>query len=166
MEDETTSSGSRERGADMSSCPEKKRKGHIGRRGVLLLCGAALLSACTPTVLHHGYLPRKGDLEQLREGMTKAEVEALLGSPSTTATIDTVNDSYYYISSTTKQTAFLKPQEVDRRVLAIRFDRDGLVKSFAVYGLEDGQVVNISDRETPAAGKELGILASLFSRFK
>ena len=130
------------------------------------LGGISLLSACQPTVLHHGYLPRKGDLEQLREGMSKAEVEALLGSPSTTATIENVNDSYYYISSTMKQTAFLKPKEVDRRVLAIRFDRNGLVKSFAIYGLEDGQIVNISDRKTPAAGRELGILASLFARYK
>ena len=150
----------------MNACPEKKSRQPSGRRGFLLAAGAALLAACTPTVLHHGYLPRKGDLEQLREGMTKAEVEALLGSPSTTATIDTVNDSYYYISSTTKQTAFFQPKEVDRRVLAIRFDRDGRVKSFAVYGLEDGQVVNISDRKTPAAGKELGILASLFARYR
>ena len=150
----------------MTTCPEKKSAQSLARRGFLMLSGAALLAACTPTVLHHGYLPRKGDLEQLREGMTKAEVEALLGSPSTTATIDTVNDSYYYISSTVKQTAFLKPEEVERRVLAIRFDRDGRVKSFAVYGLEDGQVVNISNRKTPAAGKELGILASLFARYR
>ena len=136
------------------------------RRTMLTAALAVLLASCTASVMHHGYLPRKGDLEQLREGMTKAEVEALLGSPSTTATIDSLNDSYYYISSTTKQTAFLKPQEVDRRVLAIRFDRNGLVRSFAVYGLEDGRIVNISDRKTPAAGKELGILASLFRRFK
>ncbi len=141
------------------------RTGHT-RRAMLAAGLALLLASCTATVMHHGYLPRKGDLEQLREGMTKAEVEALLGSPSTTATIESLNDSYYYISSTTKQTAFLKPQEVDRRILAIRFDRNGMVRSFAVYGLEDGQIVNISDRETPAAGKEAGILASLFRRFK
>jgi len=157
------------RGAPARPCPAPQHHS-ASRRRMLKLLGAsgaaALLAACQPTVLHHGYLPRKGDLEQLREGMSKAEVEALLGSPSTTATIDTVNDSYYYISSTTKQTAFLKPQEVDRRVLAIRFNKAGLVKSFAVYGLEDGQVVNINDRETPAAGKELGILESIFSRYK
>ena len=136
------------------------------RRSVLAAGLALSLAACANTVMHHGYLPRKGDLQQLREGMTKAEVEALLGSPSTTATIDSLNDSYYYISSTTKQIAFLKPKEVDRRVLAIRFDRNGLVRSFAVYGLEDGRIVNINDRKTPAAGKELGVLASLFNRFK
>ena len=158
----------------MSDCPASFHRrasndapaGTPSRRMALAGLAALLLSACAPTVLHHGYLPRKGDLEQLHEGMTKAEVEALLGSPSTTATIETLNDSYYYISSTVKQTAFLKPKEVDRRVLAIRFDRNGRVKSFAVYGLEDGQVVNISDRKTPAAGKELGVLASLFSRYK
>ncbi len=154
---------------DVQDIDTPARQPDANRRRLLaggaVLAATMLLAACQPTVLHHGYLPRKGDLEQLREGMSKTEVEALLGSPSTTATIDSVNDSYYYISSTTRQTAFLRPQEVDRRVLAIRFDRNGLVKSFALYGLEDGQVVNINDRETPAAGKELGILQSLFSRY-
>ena len=144
----------------------KPPRNHITRRAALVAGLALSLASCTATVMHHGYLPRKGDLQQLHEGMTKAEVEALLGSPSTTATIESLNDSYYYISSTTKQTAFLKPKEVDRRVLAIRFDRNGLVRSFAVYGLQDGRIININDRETPAAGKELGILASLFSRYK
>ncbi len=148
---------SRQRGAGAS-------RRHLLGLGALLT--ALALAGCQPAVLHHGYLPRQGDIQQLHEGMSKAEVEALLGSPSTTATIDSINDSYYYISSTTKQVAFLKPQEVDRRVLAIRFNRNGLVKSFALYGLKDGQVVNISDRETPAAGREMGIIASLFSRYK
>ncbi len=134
----------------------------LKRRQLLLaLAAGAALSACSPTVLHHGYLPRKGELEQLREGMSKAEVEALLGSPSTTATFETRNDSYYYISSTVKQTAFLKPQETDRRVLAVRFDANGLVKSFAVYTLEDGEVVQISGRKTPAAGRDLGFVRQL-----
>ena len=133
---------------------------------MLALLGLLAVGACQPTVLHHGYLPRKGDLEQLHEGMTRTEVEALLGTPSTTATIENLNDSYYYISSTTVQRGPLKPKEVERRVLAIRFDRDGRVKSFAIYGLEDGQIVNISDRTTPAAGKEMGILASLFARYR
>ena len=134
-----------------------------GRRRFLLLSGLLLLGACTPTVLHHGYLPRKGDLEKIREGMSKAEVEAILGSPSTTATIETAGDSYYYISSVVEKKAFFKPKEVDRKVFVIRFDRNGLVKSFALYGLEDGQVVNISSRKTPTRGRELTILQQIFS---
>ncbi len=133
------------------------------RRAVLAGALALLAAGCTPTVLHHGYLPRKGDMERIREGMSKAEVEAILGSPSTTATIDAAGDSYYYISSTVEQRAFLKPKETDRKVFAIRFDENGLVKSFALYGLEDGQVVNISSRKTPTRGRELTILQQIFS---
>jgi len=136
----------------------------LNRRALIItLCAGLTLAACTQTVLHHGHLPRKGELEQLREGMSKAEVEALLGSPSTTATISTRNDSYYYISSKMKQRGFLPPEEVDRRVLAIRFDENGLVKSFAVYTLQDGQVVQISGRKTPAAGRELGFIRQMLS---
>ncbi len=133
----------------------------VSRRAALL--GLLALGACTPTVLHHGYLPRKGDMEKIHEGMSKAEVEAILGSPSTTATISTQGDSYYYISSTVEQKAFFRPKETDRRVFAIRFDENGLVRSFALYGLEDGQVVNISSRKTPTRGRELTILQQIFA---
>ncbi len=139
----------------------KDRSIRLSRRAALL--GLLALGACTPTVLHHGYLPRKGDLEKIHEGMSKAEVEAILGSPSTTATIASQGDSYYYISSTVEQKAFLKPQETDRKVFAVRFDQNGLVRSFALYGLEDGQVVNISSRKTPTRGRELTILQQIFS---
>ena len=37
------------------------------------------------------------------------------------------------------------------------------MKSFALYGLEDGQIVNISDRTTPTPGREMTILQQLFS---
>ena len=84
-------------------------------------------------------------------------------SPSTTATISTQGDSYYYISSTVQQQAFLDPEEIDRKVFAIRFDENGLVRSFALYGLEDGQVVAISGRKTPTRGRELTILQQIFS---
>ncbi len=138
-------------------------KGQISRRAFLI--GAAALGGCTPTVLHHGYLPRKGDMEKIHEGMSKAEVEAILGSPSTTATISTQGDGYYYISSTVEQTSILEPKETDRKVFAIRFDENGLVRSFALYGLQDGQVVNISSRKTPTRGRELTILQQIFSNF-
>lgn len=121
------------------------------------------IAGCTPSVDHRGYLPQEAQLKQLQLGMPKPEVEALLGSPSTTATVNMTGDSYYYISSVVEQTAFFEPKEVDRKVLAIRFDQFEQVESFAQYGLEDGQVVNISDRRTPTRGKELTILQQLFS---
>jgi outer membrane protein assembly factor BamE (lipoprotein component of BamABCDE complex) len=137
------------------------------RRPLLIGFAAAVavvaIAGCAPSVDHRGYLPQKAQLQQLQIGMPKPEVEALLGSPSTTATVNMTGDSYYYISSVVEQRAFFEPQEVDRKVLAVRFDQLDQVQSFAQYGLEDGQVVNISDRRTPTRGKELTILQQMFS---
>jgi outer membrane protein assembly factor BamE (lipoprotein component of BamABCDE complex) len=143
----------------MTTCPALRRAAQAG----LLVLAAALLANCNPIVDHRGYLPRQGDMQNLQPGMSKVEVEALLGSPSTTATINVAGDSYYYISSVVEQRAFLRPKEVERQVVAIRFDQTDQVESFAHYGLEDGQVVNYSSRETPTRGRELTILQQLVS---
>lgn len=118
--------------------------------------------ACSPIVDYRGYLPKGEDIRKVQTGMSKTEVEAILGSPSTTATITTSGDSYYYISSTVEQTAFFKPKVVDRKILAVRFDRDDRVEKFANYGLEDGIIIDFITRETPTRGKEFGILQQLF----
>jgi outer membrane protein assembly factor BamE (lipoprotein component of BamABCDE complex) len=123
---------------------------------------ALLLSACSNDVEYRGYLPRAGDLQRVQTGMSKAEIEALLGSPSTSATVRYSGDSYYYISSTVQQRAFFTPVETDRRVFAVRFDVNDRVESFANYGLEDGRIINISTRETPTRGRELTVLQQIF----
>jgi outer membrane protein assembly factor BamE (lipoprotein component of BamABCDE complex) len=94
--------------------------------------------------------------------MTKTEVESILGSPSTTASINFQGDSYYYITSITETKAFLKPKETSREVIAIRFNRDDQVESFAQYGLEDGRIIDINSRTTPVVGAELSVLQDLF----
>jgi outer membrane protein assembly factor BamE (lipoprotein component of BamABCDE complex) len=123
---------------------------------------AAGLMACSPIVDYQGYLPKGEDMQKIQTGMSKTEVEAILGSPSTTATVNSSGDSFYYISSTMEQTAFFEPKVVDRQIFAVRFDRDDRVEKFANYGLEDGVIVDFISRETPTRGKELGVLQQLF----
>lgn len=130
------------------------------KRPVLFLL--ASLAACAPTVEHRGYLAQPGAFDRVREGMSKTEVQAILGSPSTTASVNLRGDSFYYISSITEQRAFLTPREVKREVIAVRFDMDDQVASFGQYGLEDGKIVDINTRTTPAKGRELSILEQLF----
>ncbi|MET0482395.1 MAG: outer membrane protein assembly factor BamE [Aestuariivirgaceae bacterium] len=132
------------------------------RKRMVLPVLALIMAACSATVSHRGYLPRAQDMQKVQVGMSKAEVEATLGSPSTTATINSTGDSYYYISSTVEQQAFFDPQETDRKVFAVRFNPNNQVESFANYGLDDGRIVNMSSRETPTAGKELTILSQIF----
>jgi outer membrane protein assembly factor BamE (lipoprotein component of BamABCDE complex) len=139
------------------------------RRLFLLAAVSAVAAACSPTVDFRGYQVRSGDLEKVQVGMPKSEVEALLGSPSTKASIALQGDSYYYISSKVEQTAFLNPVETERQVFAVRFDANDQVVSFANYGIEDGQIVDFSSRQTPTKGKELTVLQQLFGnigRFK
>ena len=121
-----------------------------------------LLEACTPNIDYHGYLAKPGAFAQVQEGMPKSEVEATLGSPSTTASVKFHSDSYYYISDVTEQTAFFKPQEIKREVIAIRFDPNDKVASLGQYGLEDGRIIDMNSRQTPSKGLELTILQQIF----
>ena len=98
----------------------------------------------------------------LRLGMTKEEVRSALGSPSTTATVQHQGDSFYYISSRVKTSAFLENEELDRQILAVRFSQFGQVQSFGQYTLQDGAVVDMNSRETPSRGRELTILQQMF----
>src|SRR5436305_10736497 len=96
------------------------------------LC-ATLLTACSPDIEHRGYIPKQGAFDQIHNGMGKTDVEAALGSPSTTASVKMQGDSYYYITSVTEHRAFLNPKEVNRDVIAIRFNPQDRVQSFAQY---------------------------------
>jgi outer membrane protein assembly factor BamE (lipoprotein component of BamABCDE complex) len=129
---------------------------------VLMLAGVSLLAGCSPEINHRGYYAKPGALSQIGEGMPKSEVEALMGSPSTTASINFQGDSYYYITSVTQGRAFLDPVELKREVIAVRFDRNDQVQSVAQYGLEDGRIIDLNTRKTPVAGQEFSILAELF----
>lgn len=125
------------------------------------LC-ATLVAACSPSIDHRGYVAKPGAFDQISSGMSKTEVESILGSPSTTASIDFNGDSYYYITSITEGRAFLAPKETNREVIAIRFDRQSQVQSFAQYGLEDGRIIDVNTRKSPVAGENYSILAQIF----
>jgi outer membrane protein assembly factor BamE (lipoprotein component of BamABCDE complex) len=132
--------------------------------GVAAFLCLGLVAACSPEINRRGYYPKAGALAQVSEGMAKSEVEGILGSPSTTASINFQGDSYYYISSVSQGRAFLEPIETQREVIAVRFNKQDAVTSVAQYGLEDGRVININSRETPSPGSEFNILNELLRR--
>jgi outer membrane protein assembly factor BamE (lipoprotein component of BamABCDE complex) len=121
----------------------------------------AVMTGCSPEINRRGYIPQQGAFAQVSEGMSKSEVEGILGSPSTTASINFQGDSYYYISSVTQGRAFLAPVETNREVIAIRFNKSDQVTSTAQYGLADGKIININTRKTVIAGDDFSILKEL-----
>ena len=93
--------------------------------------------------------------------MSQDAVRSALGTPDTTSNVSG-NNAYYYISSTTKQTAFFKPDEVDRKVVAVYFNPVGSVERVANYGLKDGQVVDYNSRETLAHMRDKSFISKFF----
>jgi len=127
---------------------------------VALMLGVALLPGCGAQIDRHGHVFIDVDLDKVQPGMSKDQVAGVLGSPDTTSTIG--GDAYYYISTTQKTVAFLKPREIDRQVVAVYFDGGANVQQVAHYGLKDGIVVNYYKGETPARGKDLGLIEQIF----
>jgi outer membrane protein assembly factor BamE (lipoprotein component of BamABCDE complex) len=54
------------------------------------------------------------------------------------------------------------PRVVDRTVLAVSFDQNGVVRDIRRYGLEDGRIIDLTDRTTETGGRQLGVLEQLF----
>jgi len=136
----------------------------LSRRVVMSGLAGLLLSACASQVDYRGYIPRADDMKALKPGMSRGEVEAILGSPSTKGSVFSSQDTFYYISSVVEHKAFFRPQVTDREVLAVRF-ADNRASSFNHYGLEDGKIINVSSRQTPVRGKELSVLQDIFGNF-
>ena len=128
----------------------------------LAAAGIALsLSACATDITKHGHVFTDEDLAQVKEGMSRDQVILALGTPDTKSTVD--QNAFYYISTTTERSAaFLSPEIVDRRVVAVYFDQNETVNRLANYGLKDGRVIDFVSRETPSRGSEDGLLKELF----
>ena len=132
-----------------------------GRLAVIALAGllAGSCGGITQTY-HHGYMVPEGALEQIPLGASQEQVLIVLGTPSTVATIS--GEVFYYISQRSQQISFLPQKEVDRRVVAVYFDKNRRVQRLADYGLKDGRIFDSISRTTPSGGVEQNYLAFVF----
>jgi outer membrane protein assembly factor BamE (lipoprotein component of BamABCDE complex) len=122
------------------------------------------LAACSVPIDQRGNLPDKAALDQLKPGVTdKATVTRLLGSPSSIAQFDT--NTWYYISQKSKTVAFFKPDLLDQEVVAIDFDKDGLLRDIRHRGMQDAQAVAPNPNATPAPGREFSFIEQLIGNF-
>ena len=121
-----------------------------------------LVLACTPRVEVHGFIPDDGLVKQIKVGEhDRTAVAQTLGSPSSIASFN--GETWYYISRRTETLAFLEPEIIDQRVLAVSFDiTAGTVSAVDNYTLKDGRLIQLVQRQTPTRGKELGFIEQLF----
>jgi outer membrane protein assembly factor BamE (lipoprotein component of BamABCDE complex) len=136
----------------------------LRRPCAVVIAGALALGACgivQPTIDTRGHKVEAHQLEEIVPGVqTRADVAALLGSPSITAPFG--DDAWFYVSSVTRDRVG-RSQAVDRQtVVAIRFDAQGIVRKVETLGLEDAKPVTPVARVTPTPGNDRSFLQLLF----
>lgn len=143
----------------MTICPPKPVRLLLAAAGIALVAGA-----CTPMVDLRGNRAEADDLRQIHIGLTtKQEVARRLGSPSNVSPFD--KKTWYYISKREEHFAFFKPNVTQQKVVAIRFDDEGVVQGIKRYGLGDARNVELVSRVTKSRGGEPGMLRSLWDTF-
>ena len=123
---------------------------------------AGALSACTPIVTRHGYVPPADELALLQIGVdTRESVAETVGRPVTSGVLE--GGDWYYVASTRRTVGPLAPREIDREVLAITYDAAGRLANVERFGLEDGRVVALSRRVTDTGVRRPGFLRQLLT---
>lgn len=131
------------------------------RAAMALALGAALLVAgCTTLYRNHGYVPTEEDLAKVSVGKsTRDQVAEAVGKPTSMGVLE--GGDWYYVGSRWRYYGALAPKEVDRQVVAISFDKQGVVENVERFGLERGEVVVLSRRVTKTNIKGIGLVTQL-----
>ncbi|WP_116131775.1 outer membrane protein assembly factor BamE [Tropicimonas sp. IMCC34043] len=140
----------------------RQSRRQLGRWIRALGFGLALAApvACSPIYRTHGYAPTDAELAAITPGVdTRETVADAVGTPSSGGVLR--DSGYYYVSQRMRTYTYHEPEVVEREVVAISFDKNGVVTNIERYGLKDGNVVALSRRTTAASVENLGFLRQL-----
>ena len=90
-------------------------------------------------------MPANEKISEVHLGQSKQDVMNILGAPSLTTGLS--DDHWIYMASTVKKVAFFRPEELDRKVLAISFD-NGQISKIEKLSLADGNNFKIDTHTT------------------
>ena len=121
------------------------------------------LGACSVIEAPHQLRGNKIDADLLKELVpgtsTRADATALLGSPSTKATFD--DNTWIYISETTKTRVGRTPGVTSQDVTVLTFDPAGTLRSMKRLDQDASRPVDTVSRTTPSPGSEASFLQQL-----
>ncbi len=126
------------------------------------MLSVSLLSGCASDwfVTHNGNMPTNERISQVNIGQSKQEVQYILGAPSSVVSLD--RNTWIYMSSDIRRIAFLRPEEISRDVLTIKFDEQEKVADIQRLKKENGYEVVVSSEETPTLGQQPGFFEKYF----
>ena len=126
---------------------------------VLVFSAGLLTAGCAGRVDTHGHVFTAEDIQQVQVGMGVDQVLNALGTPDTRSGF--ANEIFYYMSTKKRTVSLFKPKTIDRKVLAVYFDRNKRVKRIANYGMKDGKVFDFVSRTTPSHGGDTSLIQQL-----
>ncbi|MGR3759088.1 outer membrane protein assembly factor BamE [Roseobacteraceae bacterium NS-SX3] len=118
------------------------------------------VAGCSAVYRKHGYVPSEEQLADVVVGVdTRDSVAETVGTPTASGVLN--ESGYYYVSTRMRHYGAAAPKPVSRELVAISFDRQGVVSGVERYGLEDGRVIPLQRRVTDSAVQDTTFLRQL-----
>ena len=128
-----------------------------------MLIACLLLSSCSwlmPAPVLRGNKVDPESLKELVPGTsTKADVSAVIGSPTARDTFD--DNTWLYISEVTQERIGRTLGELNQNVVVVSFDDKGVLTNIHKLDKEDALPVTVIARTTPSPGTEASFMQQL-----
>lgn len=120
----------------------------------------ATLAACGGQYRNHGYMPLAEDVDALIVGVeTRDSIIEVMGVPTTGGVL--TEEAMYYVRSRVHHKGYVKPNEIQRDVLVLSFDKNQILRNVERFGIEKGKLIRLEHRVTEAPGGDRSILQQI-----
>lgn len=121
------------------------------------------LAACSATYTNHGYVPPPELLAEIGIGSSREQVAEIAGSPGTGGVMR--DEAWFYTQYRVRNFTYNAPEVIERDIVAISFSDAGRVSNVERFGLDDGQLVQLSRRVTESSVRDIGFFRSILANF-
>jgi outer membrane protein assembly factor BamE (lipoprotein component of BamABCDE complex) len=120
----------------------------------------ATLAACGGQYRNHGYMPLAEDVDALIVGVdTRDSIIEVMGVPTTGGVL--TEEAMYYVRSRVHHKGYVKPNEIQRDVLVLSFDKNQILRNVERFGIEKGKLIRLEHRVIEAPGGDRSILQQI-----
>ena len=120
----------------------------------------ATLAACGGQYRNHGYMPLAEDVDALIVGVdTRDSIIEVMGVPTTGGVL--TEEAMYYVRSRVHHKGYVKPNEIQRDVLVLSFDKNQILRNVERFGIEKGKLIRLEHRVTEAPGGNRSVLQQI-----
>ena len=120
----------------------------------------ATLAACGGQYRNHGYMPLAEDVDALIVGVdTRDSIIEVMGVPTTGGVL--TEEAMYYVRSRVHHKGYVKPNEIQRDVLVLSFDKNQILRNVERFGIEKEKLIRLEHRVTEAPGGDRSVLQQI-----